>query len=510
MGTGIIATLPEFRKLNFGTPQPSSYARMSSPASFESAPELTIAIFLTDGVDLLASVLDVLAEGVEVADSDSPPRGGEDDARGAGRVRFSIDGSVSSVLFGTFFLGFAVRPVGGIEAPGVDASRIDLVADALEGALKKRLIRVSACLTPYVKVVKSEPVHSDIFSGRVFSEYRFGLARPVPVPGGPSYRPLFSEVAREFTATLGRDGIPLAYLYFPDEGTGSDSESDWIRFGVAADEAVSSLLEADKDAAELARKYKCVLRKYDPGSRAEFMGDRFRTIASHGSLDTDGCVQIPREVDVVYSAGTARKGYVAEMVNFDGGTRLLAGSMTVLAGRTVACWVTERGRGVELRDLIQSVNKGDPAGDVELQAIDTGNISTTHQATSLWVAWRSPDRPGVMRDIVSGLTSEVRRITGVRKDSLKGPDFRYSVSRVLADQNSCAGKIKFSIDAAAARAVLAEADQISRTLERRLSSAVPLLERLRNRGKGRLEIVLRDVEPGEEPWASLVVEANTF
>ena len=104
-------------------------------------------------------------------------------------------------------------------------------------------------------------------------------------------------------------------------------------------------LSVDLAANDLAAEHRMIFAKYDPILARADSGYRFRILGNHqeeGESDSASAV-VPNEattrVEVVFTQGAARVGYVGDMLATRNATRLLGGSMTVLGGQTLSCWV---------------------------------------------------------------------------------------------------------------------------------------------------------------------------
>jgi hypothetical protein len=240
--------------------------------------------------------------------------------------------------------------------------------------------------------------------------------------------------------------------------------------------------------------YRALIRSHDNGARPRdaFTSDR----------------RSPEHVDVVFAEGPARPGYVGDMLAGVPGEELKGGSMTVLAGHTISCWVVERGFGQPLEAHIRRRNEqfGDPDARVFHESVPLRPGATFPPepsiANSFWLAWSCPDKPGILRKIVDRLRGFVRE---VHDGTLVDVDIKYGISRVLADERGCVGKVNF----------LVTNDMVAKEFGTSLLALEREVRRLlddERRGRysshpssGATAVLTSTSEPGEEPWASLAI-----
>jgi len=204
----------------------------------DSAPRYLISLFLEDHPGTLLKILDVLVHGIDVP-SETKPCVSESKTV---RVSFSVDGSLSSSIGGAFVCAFVVHPEPEFIMSTGDSGR--RVAEALERALNKRLSVEPDRSTnrpempPQIKVFDFQPLTQQLFAGRRFSEYRFGVsARNRDHPSRA-----LGVLLERFSRVLGSYKVPIAYLYFPDYFNESDtSDLAWLRIGVGAPRGLSTL-----------------------------------------------------------------------------------------------------------------------------------------------------------------------------------------------------------------------------------------------------------------------------
>ena len=391
------------------------------------------------------------------------------------------------------------------------------VAGVLERALNERLGVDSHRSTnqheipPKIKVFDFQPLTQQLFAGRRFSEYRFGVS--AHNPHHPS-RTLGALLER-FSRVLGSYKVPIAYLYFPDYFNESDTSGlAWLRIGVGAATRPLDSLEVDLIANTLAREHNCRYLKYDPFLPGPAMGARFREIDDH-RLDRSAATLASGEqlhaklpaTDLVFAEGPARTGYVADMLAECNEFDLLGGTMTVLAGHTVSCWQVRSGAGERFAEAIRSMNA---------RAIKPGNSRVFTGTTSapkdrrsdprdraFWLAWRCSDAKGVQHRIVSHLL-EFARVKC--QGSAESIDIKYAISRVLDNGRTCAGKISFLVTGEAAEGFARKLPELQLQVTAVISPAI-------SGWKPRFQewidtpVLVSDDEPAEDPWGSLVVES---
>src|SRR4051812_9055657 len=269
-----------------------------------------VSLCMQDYPGELVRILEVINAGVEVP---SKP-GSNAEVPGNHRIYFSIDGSLSAKTGKAFVCVFVVRAEP--DSSEVDPQAVAAAPDLLKASL-------AASLSPHLKAKLGEPQvfpfrvqNQQLFYNRHFSEYRFGLTSEAVSPH--SYAPVLGTVLREFSAVLGRQNAPIAYLYFPDHETDSDGVRNvWLRVGIGASFDLLESLEIDLAGNDLARHYGCRYLKYDPGLPGKSMRDRFRRIEDYQGRGEDVTVHSSEKgpdrfgaVDFVLAEGAARAGYV--------------------------------------------------------------------------------------------------------------------------------------------------------------------------------------------------------
>lgn len=461
-----------------------------------------VSIFLHDCRGILARVLGVFDEGITLAAGATEHR-----------VRFSIDGSLSSSIGSAFVLAFVIRPSYDPQLGRLAPFMNLRTPEVLKAALRKALSSVQderSGLKAQVQAFPFDALDEHLFSGRRFSEYRFAISTQRPVMRGDASSPL-GILAAKFAQSLGSYDVPIAYLYFPDMSRTDVSDLSWLRVGVGASAEVLDSLDVDVIANGLAREYSCIYRKYDPSRVSATLEDRFRLIEDYRGdrklTPAEESTEGAGSVDVVFAEGPARIGYIGSLLAGTMDMDLLGGSMTVLAGHTISAWIVPYGAGPSLVNHAISVDPESVlSGQSRIfsQPLVSGWGLSPDPGKSFWLAWRCADRPGVFREVVT-LLSEFLEV-----DCEIGPepmDIRYAISRVLTDGNSCAGKLRFLLAPGVSSSSF-EA-RVS-TLERRVRDSLlvsPRVWKPRDPAWLQSPVVIREGEPGEEPWASLLVDA---
>lgn len=466
---------------------PSAWIEAELP--FDAAPRYLLSMFVIDRPLLLQAVLTAVDSGITVPAEGMFAQMSEPDRT----IRFSIDGSLASSMRGAFMTAMVIRAAVPEELLRFRSDLDHQVQTLLQMQVAAQLdeLDLPENTIRNIEVQVFQGIGGNLFRDRRFTEYRFGVRT-----GSENAQQRVASMILEFSRHLGEYSSPIAYVYFPDMDhlTSKPDNVDWVRLGVGAPARAVESMEIDLIANSLARSYQCIYRKYDPVLPGGSMESRFMLIADYDKyLSVDpapGEDSGATAVDVVFAQGRARAGLVGQMLAGNVGPRVLAGSMTVLAGHTISSWVVPAGVGAELIDDIRSLEVlEDTSTSLRLYNLGPLNESprTEVGSDSCWVAWRCCDKPGVARLVVDTIISEMHH-RGV------DPDFRYMISRVLANGESCAGKLKF-------RTPRFEETPIPlRAIREGLKSA------LTQGGRDcDVELRVQSAEPAEEPWASLLV-----
>ena len=176
MGSGLRVVLRAARPLPVqtgSTPRPRRVPMISRERGGTGATRYLVTVFLADQPGLLAALLKTFDDGVRVA---TPALSQER------RIRFSIDGSLSSSVLGSFLLAFVVRPVlregenASARVEKLYQARIpDLLSDEICRRLSSLTGQSEVSLENQVRVVPFRGPGDELFARRRFTEYRFGF-----------------------------------------------------------------------------------------------------------------------------------------------------------------------------------------------------------------------------------------------------------------------------------------------------------------------------------------------
>ncbi|MGL5824273.1 MAG: hypothetical protein ACRCYU_05455, partial [Nocardioides sp.] len=252
------------------------------------------------------------------------------------------------------------------------------------------------------------------------------------------------------------------------------------------------------------------------------MTQRFREIEDYsGGVVTTDSADASQEnqsdsatVDVVFARAAARPGLVADMLSGVAGSRIAGGSMSVLGGHTLSCWLVPAGVGEKLElEISELATLGGRVRSTRTPGGSNWRPGVPRQ--TIWLAWQAPDSIGIFAAVLDKTFSYLRRSLG----SSTAIDVRYAVSRVLMGSRGCAGKVKLHVGIEPGalkplleglqvelRHVLTEGDGAYNgvspwwvTYQSRVRRSA-LWRRRTDAGS----IVVQEDEPGEEPWASLL------
>lgn len=245
-------------------------------------------------------------------------------------------------------------------------------------------------------------------------------------------------VAAAVSGELGRRRLPIAYLYFPT-ATGGPEGTKALRIGVRLPDRVADALEVDFCLNDLAAANHVNFFK---GGRHEHWGlsameeiARYEEPMPFASTDPGPVAG----VELIWARGPARAGFVAQMLDCGGAEDLLGGSMAVLAGTTIACWILPRSRGGKFAVGLRKCLVEEADTDVRQYPLDLDDVYLEDWMAepAWWLTWECKDEAGVFSALVNQLTALVMRETG------EPPKYRYSVSRVQATGETCAGSLRF-------------------------------------------------------------------
>ena len=403
------------------------------------------------------------------------------------QLRFSIDGSLSAAIEGLFSAMFVVRAY-------TDQKAADrLVALMSKGHLETHLRGiVSEHLSSRSVGVCAAGPGENLLTGLRFAEYRFG---------GPSDA-AFDEAAGTFATFLGSPHrqIPIAYLDFPDRWKGGDDTS-WLRMVIGLpqwgdDETEEREREIEYQAIMLADKLRLtVWRSNPPGTQPGSLSERFHALSTaalpHPDPPGADTGSITRLIPV-FVEGHAQPGLVARILRCAQPGDLRGGTMAVLSSHTVSTWLVQDSK---VNNFIQQLKKEGLQGHyAEPDQEQTRTLTEGRQ--SFWLSWRCKDRPGVLLTVLNTLMKEL------------GPDINVEreVSRVVrGDGPTCAGRMRLSVPEGAKLDFAHLEAAVSSKLEFALNDCPGVAQ-------GWIDNPVRagELEPDEEPWATLAFTAGTF
>lgn len=447
---------------------------------FSVAPRLLVAIVMPDEPGILQQVLKVLHSNTKANANLS-------------ENSFSIEGSVTSAAAGSYLMVFLLRVL-----ISDSKSRIDLreVASRLEGALsdelRPRARRAGESNDDWVRVTPFEVEKDGLFERMKFAEYRFRVKGFTDAA-----RRAMGKALSEFAEAAGGRRIPIAYTYFPAllaRGRGDELEQ---RIAIASPSSMTSTLVMDWEAIRIANTHHMGLAKYHPDLSVESMDARFLDLIDHSE---GGDFFKGEDMDpftpscAVFVTAPARAGLVAQMLASGVGERLKGGTMTVLGGHTVACWVCP----VEAADqLEQQIRENCSDASVFGMRIPGREESGPRNVMGVWLSWKVPDGAGVFLELVRSFEEAVR----VRLKGSVRVDYAYSITRVLHD-GSCAGKVRCRL---VGDKPISEKDLVRDDLyQLMVASGWWVREYGQRISTGGATLSVSREEPGEEPWAALV------
>lgn len=551
MGYPLTVRGPALPRIDYRHPSETLQIGIAREFAFRPAFRFMVSIFATDRLGLLETALSALS-----GPRNSPSMGK--------RVRLSVDGSLSSAVHGTYTMSFIVRVMpedGGTLVFDQVANCLDteiipgLISDleggdAGEPSSSGRPESTTSVHTPSVRFFWSPftALPDSLFGGRHFAEYRF-----VSSSQARSSRAQLAGMASALAEELGSRDVPITHLYFPDDGGDEDNPSaSSLVVGFAPTEDLATSISLDLAANHLAAAHDLKFTKLVAVGSYEEQPRRSVLIADYRiapDLPHEGrSVSLPMErhdltqlevsrqdlqgapaadiADLVLARFVARPGLVAAMLSDarlrsesssqgDAGNAslsecLLGGSMTVLAGQTIACWVVEPGQGASLCKRVNELRKATSSNQslsssnlIEYlgEAISVPNVRVrtaserSDSRTPLWIAWSWPDRPGIFSTIVSSLRTKL-----VELDPSAEPDFRFSISRVVQQSESCVGKVKFTVPST-----------VTSRIERMVGDVTGFMRGALCDGDAdsvsdsAAQLVLGFDEPLGQPWGSLTV-----
>ncbi|MCP4308793.1 MAG: hypothetical protein GY788_28740 [bacterium] len=447
-----------------------------------------VSVFLQDRPGVLRGVTAALAEGIDIAILLA------EDAEGS-RTRFTIDGCLASSLAGAFIVAVVAHAVSD-DGERLNDLRLDDLRRPLQSAVVDHLESEAdfnkSELEGRVEVYPFESVEQSVFGGREFTEYRFSVAA---ANEDASVR--LGQAAREFASELGRPGVPIAYMYFPDRWSQADDDQVMLRVGIGTDERVLEMLDLDLEAIQIAQRLGCQLSKYNPGLEAESFSERFREFVRElPTIPADPEAEKSTGYDLVFAEDTARSGYLAAIFTCIEPEALAGGTMSVLADHTISCWLVPEGQGETVRrkvvDLTALLREGRSGGSRVMVDPHPGQVPPEKADRSFWLAWLSNDQPGILHDLLHQIDQFLDR-HGLASTEF---DIKYTIARVLSDGTECAGKANFVLGPEALSKLSAHGGGVVGAFTEALGYRI-----------GQERLVFRDSEPGEEPWAERLAKA---
>jgi hypothetical protein len=413
MGVPIDSRGPALRA-NLTTGDPTIRARLLRESSTFAGRQYLITAVAADRSGLLAGLAQRLA----------PPGGTR--TQSEPEFAFSIDGSVASALLGTFSVAAIVRVVDD-EPPSTAPSDTE-VAESLKA-------RVHQAGFAECDVERFTAVEDRLFDRRLFDEYRFEL---IPGRSAPA-----STVLQDFASGLADREIPIAYLRFPDP-PGRD-RGPALRVAIGSTLRARARFATDLLASSCAQRHGTAVEKYDAALQWLDYEKRFVSLRDlgprrQGTLVVPAISEPDQLLAPVFTSLPAEPGRVAHILRVikGSGATIEAGVMMVLGGYTIATWLVPDGQ----QPTVQMALASDPelqewGAEVrvpKLAALRHSNMSKP-EGEPVWVGWRCRDIPGVMATVLDSVAAALGRPFNVE----------YSVSRVLADAETCAGKILVTV-----------------------------------------------------------------
>lgn len=500
--------------------------------------QILVSVIAHEQDDALFELLGVFEAGIMVEDIPYP-------------VRFNVAGAMSSAVLGVSASAFVVNAVHDEELLECAVS-----PEALRAGLEAEILRVWAreSTDRSVQAWVLPPTRDGLlFSAKSYHEFRFGV---LPRDGQDASERL-SSIAKALSATLGREGVPIAFMRFPTLWRSSTdgplsglapgvAQLAWLKVAVGLPHDLAAPIELQLAAHALAKQHNAVLCLYNPASEAPAMGDRFSAahvpadvralpftdvVRSSVTSGNDALTAADRaSVDVAYVIveAKARSGLVADMFRSYPpavGSGPVGGTMSVMDGHTVAMWAVPRPAGdafaSSLRKMLRIPQNVEPPEATRVAVYNTaegfGSWGDRLHAedSSFWIAWRCPEAPGSIRRVLETVMKELSR--GQSGDALldltnqfeRLSDWRVSVNyligRVLADGATCAGKLKLEMPKEVAERLAQRSEALVKELTARLyRPQEPGWDP--EHSEWRDHPVLVGVgEPAEEPWASLTL-----
>ena len=406
----------------------------------------------------------------------------------AREVRFTIEGSVATSVADAFLLAFVVRPT--VDSPIERDDFFELVAAGLVRAATDAFKEVHreevGDLSERFPVLDFVPGDDSLFSASQFTEYRFAN-------GSKDHREALGSAIAELALNAGSHQVPIAYTFFPTrEGDAGVEQGAKIALALPNDVAKEMALEWS--AVKIAARYHLRLEAYNAASSVAEYGNRFLEVGDFRKTDSepaDPSMEFAKRA--IFVTGRAQPGLVGRMLSNDVGSKLIGGTMTVVGGHTVACWVGPERIGDELEEAIHN----NCEGNVTIVGRRMPQASAQPLATlgDCWLAWALPDNPGKYRIVLNLFESAVTEEFGCESVV----DYIYANTRVLSP-SICAGKIHARI---LGKQGISFKEALDRTLSR-IRASEGWSKAAEGRPSSRdVDLSLSETEPGEEPWARI-------
>lgn len=521
---GEVTTYPVDEEPFLSAAQYGAHARMLAACRRSSgggAPKFLITSYTHDRSGMLLELLDRLTCPLRL---DGVPE----------ILGFSVESSMCASLVRVGAMAVVVEPVvpRGEDARRLDEAEQEIVAylqeqlEETQGPPAERLRARRAGFPPVMRLSRGDEM--GLYGGRMYREVRFGLHS-----GGQHRADISRDTAEQcarilkaFTAALKSYETPVAFVHFPHGWRSNAPELSWLRIAYAVEPGIGADLATEVAAWNIASAEGVALSVYEPTRRGLPYPQRYEHLLPPAPTSPTTSPTPPEPANASHVAqtrvsvcieGMARTGLLADTIagldalpaSPDRPLALFGCTAGVLYGHTVTSLVVDSNHGLPLwadpGALHRRIDLGDEvAVSVQLPYDDSPVMEETSEAM-FWVAWCCGERPGVIVRLVHAVVDRFLAAGATE------PNVQYAISRVLAEGETCAGKIKFSGDPKVVEQMglhephddLARA-KMQETLVEAISYALddwvpPDLEWKKR------PIWLTSSEPREEPWATLVV-----
>ncbi len=481
------------------------------------SPRFMAWIFTDDRAGVLHSVVRALHEGFE---SSSNPEG---------RIRFNIEASLTVSIAHLGSIALVVQPLilddlsdeqapdsaEPQEYPAAEAENglSEILWNALfEHGLTRHQARITIDRLP-------DRANELLFAERVLREYRFApVAAVTTEEEAISTLQLMGATLAEVSETIASYDIPIPYFHFPHNWAGpkpcEQSADDrirgqWLRVAFAArPELFGDQAELDMKCAAIAARRGLALAVFDAFATEQTrFSDKFVLVSP---IDpTEVPIQSLDAGDLacagVLVAGKARVGFVRDVMAGTGSVAV-GGSMAVLYGQSVIMLAVPASSAEQVKQgLLERTDSTDYRVFQVKTAADDRRLKRSE--SNFWVAWVCKETAGVVRAVLDTVQTVVKSEFGDSEGM--GPNVVYSISRVLSDGYSCAGKIKFSlVGIGGERFAPTFLTQVESAIRASLKTALGWTPP-RTAWSDR-PIAVSESEPTEEPWATLAALGATL